>query len=126
LGQLIGVGVTGITEPDCAAGVCSIDGATAYLEQQSWWPAFRDDRVPRVPQIDDVLWTGHFCAWLRSQGMTIEQCTRTELSDYLKSVDSFRPGPRSACRRTVTDLVEWLNRRAESESDPARENRVGF
>jgi len=91
-----------------AADPGSIQASITYLEQQTWWPRFRDTRRSCTRQLDDVLWVGHFCGWLQRQRLAIERCTKSDLDAYLLSIASFRPGPRSACERTVTALVEFL------------------
>jgi hypothetical protein len=91
-----------------APGLGSIQGSIAYLEQQTWWPRFRDTRRCSVEQMDDVLWVGHFCGWLQRRRQAIERCTTADLDAYLASIASFRPGPREACQRTVTALIDFL------------------
>jgi hypothetical protein len=103
-----------------ATGLGSIQGSADYLEQQTWWPSFRETRRFWVQQIDDVLWVGHFCGWLQRHRLAVERCTPTDLDAYLASIASFRPGPRAACQRTVTALVGFLAARAPS---PLREGR---
>ena len=88
-------------------GLGSIAGSMAHLEGQPWWSAFREGRTS-TQLIDDVLWVGHFCAWLQLQRIAIERCTNNEVDTYLATIASFRPGPRSACRRTVTALIDFL------------------
>jgi hypothetical protein len=86
----------------------SVNGAMAYLAHEEWWPAFRARRRSRAQLVDDVLWVGHFCSWLQAQRIEIERCTYSDLAAYLATIDSFRPGPRSACQRTVTALMDFL------------------
>jgi hypothetical protein len=95
-----------------ATGLGSIDGSIAYLEQQTWWRAFREARLTSAQQIDDALWVGHFCRWLERRRTALDRCTPTDLHAYLTSIASFRPGPRAACQRTVTALVDFLAARA--------------
>jgi hypothetical protein len=92
------------------AGPCSIDGSLAYLEQQAWWQAFRRYRAS-VPLIDDALWIGQFCCWMQRRPAAIESCTRADAEAFLTTTESFRPGPRSACRSSVTALVDFLSAR---------------
>jgi hypothetical protein len=97
-----------ISNDGTATGLGSIDGSIAYLEQQTWWRAFREDRRAAAQQIDDALWVGHFCRWLERRRTALDRCTATDLHAYLTSIATFRPGPRAACQRTVTALVEFL------------------
>lgn len=99
------------TDPT-ATGLGSIQVSMVYLEQQTWWPPFRESRRPWANLVDDVLWVGHFCGWLQRQHLTIERCTRIDLDAYLASIASFRPGPHSACQRTVTALIDFIAARA--------------
>jgi hypothetical protein len=91
-----------------AKGLGSIQGSIAYLEQQPWWPGFRETRRLWAQQIDDVLWVGHFCGWLQRHGLAIERCTTADLDAYMASIASFRPAPRAACQRTVMALIDFL------------------
>ena len=86
----------------------SLEGSTAYLERQTWWQLFREGRYGCVPLMDDVLWVGHFCAWLRRRGLAPERCTKSDAEAYFTSIASFRPGPRMACERAVTGFVDFL------------------
>jgi hypothetical protein len=95
-----------------APGLGSLQGSMAYLQQQSWWAAFRDGRRGWAQPIDDVLWVGHFCGWLQRERMAVERCTKTDIDAYLASIASFRPGPRAACQRTVTELIDFFAARA--------------
>ena len=96
------------TNDETVTGLGSIEVSMAFLEQQPWWPAFREGRRTCVRMIDDVLWVGHFCAWCQRQHVAIQQCTRTDLDAYAATIASFRPGPRFACQRTISALIEFL------------------
>lgn len=107
-----------ITTPDRLMDrLGSIDGSMAYLEREAWWSTFRAGRRTSVRLMDDLLWVGHFCRWLQGQHVPIERCTRTELDAYLASIASFRPGPRVACQRTITALVDFLGGREPTPED---------
>jgi hypothetical protein len=86
-----------------------IEASLAYLQEQPWWRPFRDGRRDAAQLIDDVLWVGHFCRWSEQQGIGVERCTKAHLRAYLDTTASFRPGPRAACERTVTSLVEFIS-----------------
>lgn len=86
----------------------SIRWSLTYLEQQPWWPEFRQGRRGVASELDDALWVGHFCSWLEYRHIDVEHCTRRDQDAYLAEVTSFRPGPRSACTRVVTALIDFL------------------
>lgn len=102
----------------------SLDGSLAFLQQQDWWPAFRTGRSACVNAIDDVLWVGHFCRWLQMRHIAFERCTHADLDSYLGSIAAFRPGPRAACERTVTALIDFVAADGANDSlGPIRSNR---
>jgi hypothetical protein len=63
------------------------------------------------------------CRWLQQRQVAIDRCTKTELGEYLATIESFRAGPRLACEGTVTALVDFLGARATSSAFSAIEAR---
>lgn len=89
-----------------------------YLQHQDWWPTFRQARSGTIRLIDDVLWVGHFCGWLREHARPVEQCDEDDLSAYLASTGSFRPGPRVACEHTAKALVDFMTETRSRRNPP--------
>ncbi len=102
--------MTGTANADhpCPNAPGGIAASMRYLQQQEWWPAFRERRCGTTQLIDDVMWVGHFCGWLQERERAIEWCGEDDLCAYLSTARSFRPGPRAACERTVKALFDFM------------------